>query len=311
MKRPSILLIGDLMIDQYLWGRCDRISPEAPVPVVEIESETRNLGGAGNVLNNLIALECDVHVVSVVGDDPAGKELTEMLEATGTSTDGLVIQPERHTSKKTRIIATHQQMLRYDRETRDPVDEIAANHLMNTIQQKLKETDIVLLSDYGKGVLSEDLCAGIIKEAKSAGKRVLVDPKGVDYSRYTGSYLITPNRKEAGLATGMELKNMEDVRKAGNLLRNQLKLDYAVITLSEEGMAVIGDELHHIPTRAREVFDVTGAGDTVLASLGYALVIGKDIDDAAKFANEAAAVVVAKVGAATVTLEEIEKHRNR
>ncbi len=311
MSDKRVLLIGDLMIDRYLWGRCERISPEAPVPVVDIEKETKNLGGAGNVINNLLALDTQVTVVSVVGDDDAGRELSGMLESLGATTSGLVVQAGRKTSRKTRIIATHQQMIRYDSETKSAVDNDTESKLLATVEKEINSCDIILLSDYNKGVLTPSICAGIIKLATERGKKVLADPKGLDYSKYTGAFLITPNRKEAGEAVGRTLESLDDVRRAGLELRDNFKFNYAVITLSEEGMAVVGDEMHHIPTRAREVFDVTGAGDTVLASIGYALVNGRDIDQAARFANEAAAVVVAKVGAATATLAEIEAYEEQ
>lgn len=299
------------MIDRYLWGRCDRISPEAPVPVVDIDRETMNLGGAGNVLNNLLALDSHVFVVSVVGDDSAGDELAAMLRSTGAGTGGLVIQRGRKTSRKSRIIASHQQMLRYDSETKSDIDESSEIVILEIVKKQISEIDIILLSDYGKGVLTQNVCNAVIKIAADNGKRVIVDPKGRDYSKYTGAFFVTPNRKEAGEAVGRHLVTMDDVRSAGKELRERLNLQYAVITLSEEGMAVIGEEMHHIPTRAREVFDVTGAGDTVLAAFGYALVTGREIDQAARFANEAAAVVVAKIGAATATLAEIEDYEKR
>lgn len=310
-SKPSILLIGDLMIDRYLWGRCDRISPEAPVPVVDIDRETTNLGGAGNVLNNLLALECNVSVISVVGDDGAGDELASMLRATGAGTGGLVIQKGRKTSRKSRVIASHQQMIRYDSETKSDIDEQTEKTVIDTVNDEILSADIILLSDYGKGVLTRGVCTSVINIAAEHGKRVIVDPKGRDYSKYSGAFLVTPNRKEAGEATGKHLETLDDVRSAGVELREKMNLNYTVITLSEEGMAVIGDDMHHIPTRAREVFDVTGAGDTVLAAFGYALVTGRDMDEAARFANEAAAVVVAKVGAATATLAEIEDYEKR
>lgn len=311
MSRSTVLVIGDLMIDQYLWGKCERISPEAPVPVVDIQKESATLGGAGNVINNLQDLDLDVIVLSVVGDDDPADEIREMFVKRNISTDHLIVEKGRKTSKKTRIIATHQQMLRYDRETKTAVGETSKKQLLNIAKELITHCDLVLLSDYNKGVLTPEVSREVIEISNRAEKKALADPKGKDYSKYRGSYLITPNRKEAGEATGMTLETMEDVEKAGRKLREEHNLEYTIITLSEEGMAVIGNEMHIIPTRAREVFDVTGAGDTVLAALGYGLVKGMDINSAARFANEAAAVVVAKIGAATATLKEIEEYEKR
>lgn len=308
MTTPRILLIGDLMIDRYLWGKCDRISPEAPVPVIDIERETTTLGGAGNVLYNLLTLGASVKVCSVIGDDAHGQELSGMIEKIGVDSSMIIRQTGRNTSNKTRVIASHQQVVRFDRETKTPVSPESETRLIQHVKSAIGDVDLILLSDYAKGVLTTQTTQDIITLGKERGLKVLVDPKGKDYKKYTGAYLITPNRKEAGESTGKTLNTMEDVKEAGISLKTKLNLDCAVITLSEEGMAVIRDDLHHIPTRAREVFDVTGAGDTVLASLGYSLATGYSMDEAAHFANTAAAVVVGKVGAATATLEEIEQY---
>ncbi len=306
--RPNILVIGDLMLDHYLWGDCERISPEAPVQVVNIKKETVVLGGAGNVINNLITMGANVAVLSVVGEDKNGEELFDMLKNSGVDTKNLIKQKKRFTSKKSRVIAAHQQIIRYDRESKDDISFENEEELYRRFEKIVGSFDAILLSDYGKGVLTKDLTCQIIKEAKRADKFVLVDPKGDDYSKYRGATLITPNKKEASEATKIDIKDEKSLQKAGEFLKKSLELDYVVITLSEDGMAIFGDEILKIPTVAREVFDVTGAGDTVLASFGYALSAGLDIEKSALFATSAAAVVVGKLGSATVSLDEIDMY---
>ena len=307
---PRILVVGDLMLDHYLWGSCERISPEAPVQVVDIQKETTVLGGAGNVINNLLAMGAKVNVLSVIGDDSNGEELLEMLENSGADASQLVKQEGRHTSKKSRVIAVHQQIIRYDSESKNDISEKSENELLEKFEKEVSKIDALLLSDYGKGVLTDGLTCKLIEIAKKHGKFILVDPKGKDYSKYKGATLITPNKKEAIEATNVDIKDEKSLYEAGELLRKSLELDYAVITLSEDGMAIFGDEVIKVPTVAREVFDVTGAGDTVLASFGYALSCGLDIKDSALFATSAAAVVVGKLGSATVSLDEIDMYEH-
>ena len=308
--QPRVLVVGDLMLDHYLWGKCDRISPEAPVQVVDIKEETTVLGGAGNVVNNLVSLGAKVDVLSVVGNDDNAQELFEILEKTGIKTEAIFKQEGRKTSKKSRVIASHQQVVRFDLESKDDISAMSAAKLIEACKKILHGVDVVLLSDYGKGVLTFDVTTTIIKLAKALKKPILVDPKGEDYRKYKGSTIITPNKKEAALATKIAIIDEASLHEAGNRLRNELALDYAIITLSEEGMAIFGDEVYKMPTVAREVYDVTGAGDTALASLGYALACGLDIKAAAAFANKAAAVVVGKLGSATVTLDEVEAYEH-
>ncbi len=303
--RPSILVVGDLMLDHYLWGKTERISPEAPVPVIDVQEENEVLGGAGNVVNNLMALGADVSVASAIGRDENGKRLTLMLKSIGVKTDALVGEAGRRTTRKSRVIASHQQVIRFDSETRQEILKESENKILSSVQRQLFTTDIVLLSDYGKGVLSDRLTRQIIQMANAAGVKVLVDPKGRDYTKYSGATLVTPNRKEASEATGIEIVDEATLREAGFRLKNDLNLSAAMITLSEEGMAIFDETMRTIPTVAREVYDVTGAGDTVLATLGYVLASGGDIDEAARIANAAAAVVVSKLGSATATWDEI------
>ncbi|ADR34803.1 D-alpha,beta-D-heptose 7-phosphate 1-kinase; D-beta-D-heptose 1-phosphate adenylyltransferase [Sulfuricurvum kujiense DSM 16994] len=309
-SHPRILVIGDLMIDHYLWGGCERISPEAPVQVVDIARETTVLGGAGNVINNLVALGARVSVGAVIGDDENGEELLSMLGIIGVGTDGLIRQAGRKTSKKSRIIASNQQILRYDKESKDSIAPESENAVVSYVESVVKECDIVIISDYGKGVITDAVAGGVIAAAKSAGKKVLVDPKGKDYRKYRGAYLLTPNKKEASEATGIAINDDASLKKALLNLKETCTLECSMITLSEDGIAIYDESMRRFPTVAKEVFDVTGAGDTVIASLSFALSCGLSIDEAAPFANHAAAVVVGKIGSATVTLSEIEAYES-
>lgn len=307
-SKPSILVIGDLMIDHYLWGNCERISPEAPVQIVDISNETTVLGGAGNVINNLNALGAKVSVVSVIGDDDNGVELLKMLQDIDVDTSDIVIQKNRNTSKKSRVIAVSQQVLRYDKESKEDIDAASIDSILNSITASISEYDIVILSDYGKGVLTDELCQEVIKISNDKNIRVLVDPKGSDFVKYKGAHLLTPNKKEAILATGIDIKDESSLQEALLKLKTDCDLGISLITLSEDGIAVYDDEMKKFPTVAKEVYDVTGAGDTVIASIAFALSAGQSIEETAKFSNLAAGVVVGKIGSATVTLDEIEEY---
>ncbi|WP_455756688.1 D-glycero-beta-D-manno-heptose-7-phosphate kinase [Sulfurimonas sp.] len=305
---PKILVVGDLMIDHYLWGSCERISPEAPVQVVDISKETTVLGGAGNVINNLVALGADVSVSSVIGDDSNGVELKNMLKSIDVNSDNIIVQNKRKTSKKSRVIASSQQVIRYDKESKDDIDNSSVSKILDSLVGSISQYDIIILSDYGKGVLRDDLCEGIIDLSKNHNIKVLVDPKGSDFSKYRGAYLLTPNKKEAILATNIDIKDDKTLKKALVKLKEECNLGLSLITLSEDGIATFDKEVEVFPTVAKEVFDVTGAGDTVIASIAFALSTGKNIQETAKFANLAAGVVVGKIGSATVTLQEIEEY---
>jgi D-beta-D-heptose 7-phosphate kinase/D-beta-D-heptose 1-phosphate adenosyltransferase len=305
---PNILVIGDLMIDHYLWGSCNRISPEAPVQVVEIAKETTVLGGAGNVINNLKALGANVSVSSVIGDDDNGLELRNMLKSINVDDSSLIIQKNRKTSKKSRIIAVSQQILRYDKESKNEIEKTSVQKILDSISINISSYDALILSDYGKGVLTTELCKGVISLANKYGVKVLVDPKGTDFLKYKGAYLLTPNKKEAILATNIDINSKESLEEALLKLKNEVDLDVSLITLSEDGIAIYDTQVKKFPTVAKEVFDVTGAGDTVIASIAFAISAGKSIEETASFANLAAGVVVGKIGSATVTLAEIEEY---
>lgn len=309
-KRSKIAVIGDLMIDHYIWGKCERISPEAPVQVVEITKENSVLGGAGNVINNLKALDCEVSVYTVLGDDENANYTKKLLEEIDTDSHTIINQEDRITTKKSRVIASNQQIIRFDDETKEDISLRSQYELLTKLSENIFTYDVILLSDYGKGVLTTTFTKDIIALAIAHNKPVLVDPKGLDYSKYKGATLLTPNKKEASLATNIEIADHDALKEAGFKLKDELDLQYGIITLSEEGIAIFENEMQIIPTVTREVYDVTGAGDTVLASLGVALSSGLNITQACEFANKAAAVVVAKIGSATATLNEIEEYEH-
>ena len=308
-KKPNILVIGDLMIDHYLWGSCDRISPEAPVQVLNVKRETTVLGGAGNVINNLKALGTYVDTISVIGNDIIGQELQAMLDTLEVDSD-LIIQENRTTSKKSRLIASQQQIIRYDQESVEDITIQSQNEIIKKLEKNIIKYDAVILSDYGKGVLTDELTKKIIGISNYHSKKVLVDPKGIDYTKYSGAYLLTPNKKEASLATNIDIKDKKSLFQAITQLKEACNLTTSLITLSEDGIAIYDELLRTKPTVAREVFDVTGAGDTVIASIAFALSCNKNIDDAVSFANLAAGVVVGKIGSATATLNEIIEYES-
>jgi D-beta-D-heptose 7-phosphate kinase/D-beta-D-heptose 1-phosphate adenosyltransferase len=309
-KKPDILVIGDLMIDHYLWGSCDRISPEAPVQVVNVKKESSVLGGAGNVINNLFALGANVDVISVIGDDFVANELKILLEKIEVSSSNLIVENNRKTSKKSRLIASQQQVLRYDMESIDDINEESSHKILENLKLNIKKYNSIILSDYGKGVLTTNLTKEIIKIANENKVKVLVDPKGKDYSKYKGSYTLTPNKKEAMEATNIDIKDQKSLIEALEDLKQKCNLEVSLITLSENGIAILEKELIIKPTVAREVYDVTGAGDTVIASIAFALGNDLTIEEAISFANLAAGVVVGKIGSATATLDEIYEYES-
>lgn len=309
--KPNILVIGDLMIDHYLWGSCDRISPEAPVQVVNVKKENSVLGGAGNVINNLVSLGSSVEVISVIGDDSVANELKTLLSNIGVSFDNLVVEKGRKTSKKSRLMASNQQVLRYDSESVDEISKNSSNKILEILEKNIKNYSAIILSDYKKGVLTTTLTQDIIKLANRHKIKVLADPKGKDFSKYKGAYTLTPNKKEAMEATNIDIKDEKSLVEALKSLKQNCNLEVSLITLSEQGIAIFDDELFTSPTAAREVFDVTGAGDTVIASITFALSCGVDIKKALYFANLAAGVVVGKIGSATASLDEIYEYESQ
>lgn len=311
-KRPNILVVGDLMLDSYLWGAAERISPEAPVPVVAVKEESKSLGGAGNVAANLVSLGANVSMSSVLGSDEAAKIIKEKLTELGVNTEAIFENNERVTSLKTRVMAGSHQIVRFDKETKSEISQDCEKKIFDFASANASKFDAILLSDYKKGALTDELTQKLITLANSLNIPVLADPKGSDYTKYRGATLLTPNKKEAAEATKIEIRNDETLYAAGIKLKRELNLKHSVITLSEDGIGIFDEEgTTKLPTLAQEVFDVTGAGDTAISALGIALALGADIVEAARFANKAAAVVVAKVGSATATLEEIISFENK
>ena len=301
-----ILVVGDLMLDRYVWGRVERISPEAPVPVVEVVKETVHLGGAANVAYNLAVLKARPLLVGVVGRDEAGDRLVEELHRQEISSEGIVRDKGRSTTIKTRIIAHNQQVCRTDREDKTPLSQETVDQMKSAYQPLLEQAKGIIISDYAKGACSEALVVDLIQETRQAKKFLAVDPKAGDFSVYRGASIVTPNKKEAVRASGVEIVDEASFIQAGEKLLEVTASDYLLITRGEEGMTLFdGKEHSHIPTVAREVFDVSGAGDTVIASLTLAVAAGASIRDAAILANHAAGVAVGKLGTAAATGEEI------
>lgn len=301
------LVVGDLMLDEYLWGKTERISPEAPVQVVDVLREDLRLGGAGNVANNLLALGCQVTVASVIGADDNGTALLQAFRQKGISVEPILQEPGRRTGRKTRVIAANQQIVRIDRESREPLTAAFEERLVAWLQQHLAGFDVVLVSDYLKGVLTPTVLGALTTTAAASHIPVVVDPKGTDYRKYRGATCLTPNRKEAEAASGIAIRNLESLNKAAEALMSLAELDNLLITRSEEGMSLFcgSGETVHIPTVAREVFDVTGAGDTVLALLACGVAGGLTLAESARLANVAAGIAVAKLGTSVVTPAEI------
>jgi len=306
VAKTRALVLGDLMLDEYLWGTVDRISPEAPVQVVEVKRKELRLGGAGNVINNLLTLNCQVDVASVVGDDDDGQFLLRRLTERGLHQHGVFSQVERVTSRKTRVLASNQQIVRIDQETRSEISTESEDRILSYLQDSVSSLDVIFLSDYQKGVMTDRLLKEVIAIGRSAKVPVLVDPKGEDYSKYRGATLLTPNRKEAQLATGLTITDEDSLLAVGRKLRETLELEALVLTRSEEGMTVFSSDGEiHLPTVAREVYDVSGAGDTVLSMFGLGMAQKLPLGCSAGLANIAAGIVVGKVGTSTVSAQEI------
>lgn len=306
-KQPHILVIGDLMVDHYVWGSATRLSPEAPVPVVSVQKESATAGGAANAAQNLVSLGARVTVAGIIGDDQQGEQLLHILHQEGMDTCGIVKDPQRPTTVKTRVLAGNHQLVRVDREVTSQLSDVLEEQMMGTMEKCIAQADIILLSDYNKGLFTPSLTQRLIALAHDHQKKVIVDPKGLDYSKYKGSYIIKPNRKELAEAAKTErIGNIEDLQKAGNTIFGETDAEYLIVTLSEEGMVILSPLAYKLlPVKATEVFDVTGAGDTVLATIAYFIAQGLEVDEASELANHAAAIVIRRVGSATTTVDEI------
>jgi D-glycero-beta-D-manno-heptose-7-phosphate kinase len=308
-RQIRVLVIGDLMIDEYLWGRVDRISPEAPVPVVAVERENHTLGGAGNVINNLTAMGAQVSAIGTAGTGKAGRMILEKLKDMGVRTHGIISEPDRPTTLKTRIIASSQQVLRIDREVRRPISPGTLARLKDIMTSMMDQVDVIIISDYDKGLVTPGLVAHTVDLARKHGVLTLADPKSLKFDKYARVSVLTPNQKEAAVAANMEITSQKDLFAAGESLLDTVALDRLVITCGKHGMVLFEKNAppHVIASRARQVFDVSGAGDTVISLLGLGLASGASFLDSAVVANAGAGIVVGKVGTATPTIAELKK----
>jgi D-beta-D-heptose 7-phosphate kinase/D-beta-D-heptose 1-phosphate adenosyltransferase len=305
--RKRILVIGDMMLDRFIWGAVHRISPEAPVPVVEIRKETTCLGGAANVAANISSLGATPIPLGVVGQDYEARSLRAMIRELSAPVSGLVADPSRATTVKTRIIAHHQQVCRTDREDKSPLSPAIHRSIVDKFRTHLAKADAIVVSDYAKGLITPALLKEILPLARAAGKIVCVDPKFKNLSAYRPATVITPNTLEAERAAGMTISSARELERAAKKIIRETRVRHLLVTRGEEGMALFeGDgRVRYIPTVAREVFDVTGAGDTVISTLALGLVAGLSILEAAVLSNIAAGIVVGKLGTALVTPDEL------
>jgi D-beta-D-heptose 7-phosphate kinase/D-beta-D-heptose 1-phosphate adenosyltransferase len=299
LSHASVLVVGDVMLDRYVYGDVKRVSPEAPVPILTVTREVAMPGGAGNVVRNLIALEAATAFVSVVGDDQAGSDLTGLIGGQQGVEPWLLVQGGRTTTLKTRYIAQGQHLIRADREETIALPEKLSERLIRIATDAMAATSVTVLSDYRKGVLGADVAPRLIAAAKALGRKVIVDPKGTDYTRYNGADIVTPNRRELAEATGLAADSESGIVAAAQVLLQRHHFGAVLVTRSEDGMSLItADAIRHYPGEAREVFDVSGAGDTVVATLAAAMAVDIPIFEAARLANIAGGIVVGKVGTA-------------
>lgn len=300
-SKTRLLIVGDVMLDRYWFGDTNRISPEAPVPIVQVGKIDERLGGAANVARNVAALGAKTTLLGVVGDDESGKRVSELLQSSGVDSQ-LEIDSKVPTIVKLRVIARQQQLIRLDFE--EPPSEVALAHKLERYEKLVGDADVVILSDYGKGALGQ--VALMIAQARAQKKKILVDPKGDDYDKYRGATILTPNRSELRQVVG-QWANEEDLTRRAQELRRSLDLEALLLTRSEEGMSLYTEAgVSHVKAQAREVFDVSGAGDTVIATLAVAMAAQWPLEKAMALANRAGGIVVGKLGTATVTSEELQ-----
>jgi D-beta-D-heptose 7-phosphate kinase/D-beta-D-heptose 1-phosphate adenosyltransferase len=303
----KILIIGDLILDEFLWGEVSRISPEAPVPVVWVRSESFMPGGAANVANNIRALGGQAYLSGVIGTDERGRILKELLMTKGLDVEGVITDTERPTILKTRVIAHHQQVVRIDKEKKESLSPEPINRIVSYVKKIIKDIDAIIIEDYGKGVITPRLLREVLKLAKTHKKIITVDPKEEHFHYYKGITSITPNHHEASGAVGIKVKDDKSLLKIGRALLKKLRSESVLVTLGENGMMLFekSGRVTHIPTEAQDVFDVSGAGDTVIGTFTLALASRASMIDAARISNIAAGIVVGKVGIATVTQREL------
>ncbi|KAB2836163.1 MAG: D-glycero-beta-D-manno-heptose-7-phosphate kinase [Caedimonadaceae bacterium] len=306
-KNARILCVGDIMLDRFVYGSVDRVSPEAPVPVFHIKRDLLALGGAGNVVRNLASLGANVFFSSVIGQDESGRMLESLIGAEKTVRSRFLVDEHRHTTTKTRFIAQGQQMMRADQEQTHALTSVQESDLFSALKNEVESVDVVILSDYGKGVLTPNLIQDIIKHASELKKPVIIDPKGRHYEIYNGCTLLTPNHKELAQATGYPTTSDEEVSKAASILLERVSVQHLLVTRGAQGMALFSRDEGpvFIPSKALDVFDVSGAGDTVISVFAAALACNANLEVAAHLSNIAAGIVVAKVGTAVVKVSEI------
>lgn len=309
ISEVKVLVVGDVMLDQYWWGTVDRISPEAPVPVMRLRRRTYSPGGAANVAANIAGLGATPLLVGAIGCDEHAGLFCEVLQDAGVPAGHLLRSENHPTTVKTRVIAHSQQLVRIDQEADDGFNDVDENLLLHAIENAVGSADILVVSDYGKGLLTKVVISRLIEAAKAAGKMILIDPKGKEYAKYRGASLITPNKREASEACSFEIDRPGGVDQAGEHLMSAHGFGSVLITRGEEGMSLYqpGADPIHLTAIAKEVYDVTGAGDTVIATLAAALGAGADLESAARVANAAAGIVVEQVGTTPVKLEELRR----
>jgi D-beta-D-heptose 7-phosphate kinase/D-beta-D-heptose 1-phosphate adenosyltransferase len=307
MSGARVMCVGDVMLDVFIYGSVDRVSPEAPIAVLAVEREDAMLGGSGNVVRNLVAVGAEVCFLAIVGDDMAGRDITALIGAESRIEPHLLVDASRCTTIKTRFVAGVQQLLRADRETATPPGDHVLLDLASRAEQAMPDHKVLVLSDYGKGVLEDQVCRRLIDRARALGVLVIVDPKGRDYARYAGATLITPNRRELHDATGLPVNDNASIIDAARYIMDRDGVENVLVTRSRDGMTLVeaNGEVTHFDAEAREVFDVAGAGDTVVSSLAAALAGGVGLADACRLANIAAGIVVGKIGTAVAHAEEI------
>lgn len=303
-----ILVVGDVMLDRYYWGSVTRVSPEAPVPVVNLERVTNTLGGAANVAANIAGLGAKAYLVGIVGEDAEASVISEMLAARQINADFLVKSKSRPTTVKTRVVAHNQQIVRMDQETKAELNEEEAERIWANVSQALGEVEAVIVSDYAKGLTTENLLVRLITTASAMGKMIFVDPKGKSYEKYTSATMLTPNQFELAEACGLSDFDQLTVDRAGKVLLEKLDLKYLLVTQGEKGMTLFEREREsvHLPVEPRNVYDVTGAGDTVITCLAVAIACGAEFETAAQFANRAAGLVIEKLGTTAISREMLE-----
>ncbi|HJT19054.1 MAG TPA: D-glycero-beta-D-manno-heptose-7-phosphate kinase [Nitrospira sp.] len=307
--QASVLVIGDLILDHYIWGRVSRISPEAPVPVVHVESESVRLGGAANVFNNVLTLGGKADICGVIGSDETGRMLLKEFGGRRSGRGGVVIDQERPTTRKSRVIAHNQQIVRYDMERRAELKPALQKRMLRYVESRLRELSCLVVSDYAKGVVTATLMSELTRLAALRHIPIIVDPKVEHFGYYKGVTVITPNHLEATQAAGLHGDGDAVIQEAGATIRQRLGCQSVLVTRGERGMSLFEADgvSWHIPTQARQVYDVTGAGDTVVGTMALALATGASMREAATLANQAAGIVVGMVGTATVTAKQLSE----